>query len=108
MKNNPLVPTPSRAGTFSKRKPHNLNAGYVCELVNRRTGVGPVVIYDRQRGFDFDADERYIIVCEEHHSGTTSPSLPRARLIMKAVDFCGECMSASLTTIGAFTEEQRT
>jgi DnaJ-class molecular chaperone len=78
----------------SNRKPHSDIVGYVCELKNRRTGSGYVVIYDRQKGFDCDAEYRYIISCETHNTMTSAPSLPKAREIMKAVDFCEECMAA--------------
>lgn len=76
----------------STRKPHNDILGYVCELRNRRTGINYVVIYDRSKGFDCDADHRYVISCEEHGVMTSAPSMPRAREIMKAVDFCEDCM----------------
>ena len=79
----------SKPGTH---KPHNRNTGYVCELRNRRIGIGHVVIYDRQKGFDCDADDRYVIVCETHHTMTSASAMPKARAIMKAVDFCEECM----------------
>lgn len=75
-----------------KRKPHADNLGYVCELKNRRTGIGHVVIYDKQLGFDADTEDRYVIVCETHGTLTSMPSLPKAREVMKAVDFCEECM----------------
>lgn len=78
---------------MTTRKPHNDILGYVCELRNRRTGIGHVVIYDRNKGFDCDADYRYVISCEGHNTMTSAPSMPRAREIMKAVDFCEECMS---------------
>ena len=75
----------------SNRKPHSGNVGYVCELKNRRTGIGHVVIYDKQLGFDADTDARYVIVCETHHTMTSAAAMPAARAIMKAVDFCEEC-----------------
>jgi hypothetical protein len=74
------------------RKPHAGNLGYVCELKNRRTGEGHVVIYDKQAGFDADAESRWVIVCETHGTLTSAPSMPKARAIMKAVDFCEYCM----------------
>jgi hypothetical protein len=78
---------------MANRKPHRDITGYVCELRNRRTGIGHVVIYDRKKGFDADADYRYVIVCETHSVMTSAPSMPRARASMKAVDFCEECLS---------------
>lgn len=85
----------------SIRKPHNDILGYVCELRNRRTGVNYVVIYDRNKGFDCDADYRYIISCEEHGVMTSAPSMPRAREIMKSVDFCEECMPELLDEVAS-------
>ena len=76
---------------MSIRKPHNNNVGYVCEVKNKMTH-GWVVIYDKDKGFDADTNDRYVIVCELHHSFTTTTSMPKAREIMKAVDFCEECM----------------
>jgi hypothetical protein len=76
---------------MSKRKPHNHIRGYVCELRNRLTGIGYVVVYDRNKGFDCDADGRYVVVCETHFVMVSATSLPRARAAMKAVDFCEEC-----------------
>jgi hypothetical protein len=73
------------------RKPHAGNTGYVCELKNRRTGIGHVVIYDKNLGFDADTEHRYVIVCETHHTLTSMPSMPKARQVMKSVDFCEEC-----------------
>jgi len=76
---------------MSKRKPHNDVIGYVCELQNRVTGVGHVVIYDRNKGFDCDADGRYVVVCETHGTMVSETALPRARMSMKSVEFCQEC-----------------
>ena len=46
----------------SKRKPHNQNLGYVAE--RRCPWGGHIVIYDRERGFDCDASERWIVMHE--------------------------------------------
>lgn len=76
----------------NERKPHRLLAGYVAELKNRRTGIGHVVIYlSKEQGLDVSAG-KYAIVCETHSNLTQTNSLPMARQIMKAVDFCDECM----------------
>ena len=82
---------PENYSETSARKPHNLNVGYVCEIRNRKTGVGYVVVYDRNKGFDCDADGRYVVVCETHGTMVSDTSLPRARLSMKSVEFCQEC-----------------
>ena len=80
--------------SMSIRKPHNDVVGYVCEMKNKTT-QGWVVIYDKNKGFDCDTDDRYVIVCELHHCFTATTSMPKAREIMKAVDFCEECMQVS-------------
>ena len=76
---------------MSKRKPHNDVIGYVCELRNRVTGIDYVVIYDRNKGFECDADGRYVVVCEAHGTMVSETSLPRARMSMKSVEFCEQC-----------------
>jgi hypothetical protein len=74
----------------NERKPHRLNAGYVAELKNRRTGIGHVVIYNtKEAGLDGD---KFTVVCETHNTLVTIHALPLARTAMKAVDFCEECM----------------
>jgi hypothetical protein len=76
----------------NERKPHRLLAGYVAELKNRRTGIGHVAIYlAKEQGLDVSAG-KYAVVCETHSNLTQTNSLPMARGIMKAVDFCEECM----------------
>lgn len=45
----------------STRKPHNHLAGYVAERVCKHPVRGHVVLYDRERGYDCDADERWIV-----------------------------------------------
>jgi hypothetical protein len=45
-------------------KPHNVNAGYVCERKVRHAVGGHVVVYDRMRGFECDADHRWIVMHE--------------------------------------------
>lgn len=49
---------------MSKRKPHNNNAGYVAERVCRHPVGGHIVIYDREKGFEIDAGERWIVMHE--------------------------------------------
>jgi phytoene dehydrogenase-like protein len=44
------------------RKPHAGNAGFVCER-KARLG-GHIVVYDRKRGCDVDAGERWIVMHE--------------------------------------------
>ncbi len=70
---------------MSKRKPHNGNAGYVCELKCRRQQGGYIVIYDRNKGFEIDADSRYIVMHEPSSRHVAVTSMPTARAIMKHV-----------------------
>jgi len=70
-------------GVASKRKPYNGNAGYVASL-RCRLG-GHVVIYDRQRGFECDADDRWIVMHEPSSYHVSVTALVTARAIMKGV-----------------------
>lgn len=77
------------------RKPHSVNAGYICELKNRLTGIGHVVIYiASEQGIDV-GDNKYAIVCETHGTMTGTTSLPKARKIMKMPDFCEDCIKTA-------------
>jgi hypothetical protein len=79
-----------------ERKPHNKEAGYIAELKNRRTGIGHVVIHlTKEQGMD-DTAGKYMVTCTTHNTLTNTTNLPMARKIMKAVDFCEECMSQSI------------
>ncbi len=66
---------------MSKRKPHNDLAGYVFEYKHR---YGHIVCYIAEEA-GLDADDKYIIVIEAHHSmmGPSFPSLPKARAFVK-------------------------
>jgi len=76
----------------SMRKPHNNQAGYICELKNRRTNIGHVIIYfAKEQGLD-DTCGKYAVVCSAHNTIVNTTSLSLARSAMKAVDFCQECM----------------
>lgn len=74
--------------------PHGDVVGFVDEVINPLTGIGFVAIYDREKGFDADADYRYVIVCEQHNTMTSASSKKLAKEIMGAVDFCEECQHA--------------
>lgn len=68
----------------SKRKPHNNNVGYVCELKSKHPKLpGYFVIYDRDAGFDCDADYRWIVMHEPSSCHVALPSLRSARDVMK-------------------------
>lgn len=69
--------------TTSKRKPHSDNVGYVAELKCKAPCGGHIVIYDRERGFDIDADHRWIVMHEPSSLHVSVPSLRRARAEMK-------------------------
>jgi hypothetical protein len=76
----------------NERKPHRLEAGYIAELKNRRTGVGYVVIYLAKEQKLDDSYGKYAVVCTTHNTLVNTTSLPLARSAMKAVDFCEGCM----------------
>lgn len=65
------------------RKPHNDRAGYVCELKCRLGGH--IVIYDREQGFEVDADYRWIVMHEPSSLHIAVKSEADARTIMKGV-----------------------
>lgn len=75
-----------------ERKPHRLNLGYIAELKNRRTGIGHVTIYYSKEAQLDESCGKYAIVCQEHNNMVYASSLPSARGIMKAVDFCEQCL----------------
>lgn len=71
-------------------KPHRNNAGYVCEM-KAKLG-GHIVIYDREAGFECDADSRWIVMHEPSSRHIEIGSLAHARSVMKGV--------AKATTVG--------
>lgn len=87
---------------MSVRKPFNDKVGYIASL-RSGAGRGWVVIYEAEaQGID-PAGGRYAIVCETHSTIAKATSLPTARGIMKAVDFCEACMAARTELVkGAF------
>lgn len=71
----------------SIRKPHNDNAGYVCELKSKHPKLpGHFVIYDRDADPSpgIDADERWILMHEPSSHHVAIGSLKHARELMKA------------------------
>lgn len=72
---------------MSNRKPHNDDAGYVCELVSKHPRLpGHIVIYDRKNGAEWiDADERWIVMHQPTTHHISVRSLRTARALMKAV-----------------------
>lgn len=75
-------------GTASKRKPHNGNAGYVCELKSKHPKLpGYFVIYDRDANPSpgIDADGRWVVMHEPSSYLISFSSIPKARAMMKAM-----------------------
>lgn len=73
---------------MSNRKPHNDNAGYVCELKSRHPNLpGHFVIYDRDAtpSPGIDADSRWIVMHEPSSHHVAVPSLRDARALMKTM-----------------------
>lgn len=70
----------------SKRKPHNSNAGYVCELKSKHPQLlGHFVIYDRdaEPSPGIDADHRWIVMHEPSSAHVAVHSLRAARALMR-------------------------
>ena len=80
-------------GTGGPRKPHNGNAGYVCELKSKHPKLtGHFVIYDRDADPSpgIDCDCRWVVMHEpsSHHVGCKS--LATARQLMKSMAAGGD------------------
>jgi len=66
------------------RKPHSVNIGYVTERKAKDPIGGHVVIYDRNAGFDCDADYRWIVMHEPTSVHIAVSSRAHAYDLMKA------------------------
>jgi hypothetical protein len=64
-------------------KPHAGNAGYVCEL-KAKLG-GHIVVYDRAKGCDIDAGDRWIVMHEPSSLHIAVASQRLARDIMQGI-----------------------
>jgi hypothetical protein len=53
-----------QGGDMADRKPHSSNVGYKAERKVHHWIGGHVVLYDREHGFECDADERWIVMHE--------------------------------------------
>lgn len=76
------------AMTTSTRKPHNGNAGYVCELKSKHPKLpGHFVIYDRDADPSpgIDADHRWVVMHEPSGHVVAVKSLRDARALMKSM-----------------------
>ena len=67
----------------STRKPHSDNVGYVSERKVKAPVGGHVVIYDREMGFDCDADYRWIVMHEPSGTHISVRSREMAYDVMK-------------------------
>lgn len=79
-------------------------AGFVTVVVNPLTGIGFVAIYDREKGFEIDADFRWITSCETHGVMVSSKTLQLARESMWSVDFCEACQRSEHLAIHSHPE----
>jgi len=73
---------------MSSRKPHNQNAGYVCERKSSHPKLpGHFVIYDRDANPSpgIDADDRWILMHEPSSYHVSVRSLRLARELMSAM-----------------------
>lgn len=77
---------------MSRRKPHNDESGYIAERIFKPSGSHIVIYLAEKQGIDI-AEQKYAIVCSKHATITGTTSIPKAREIMKAADFCEECMN---------------
>lgn len=90
----------NQTGEPSKRKPHNEDAGYIAEKIFKPSGSHLVIYLATEQGLDAGwsiegKPNKYAIVCSLHSTLTGTTLLPKAREIMKAADFCEDCMSAA-------------
>jgi len=67
----------------SKRKPYNDVYGYVASRKCYAGCGGYIVIYDRENGFDIDADERWIVMHEPSSLHVAVPTRAGAYKDMK-------------------------
>lgn len=79
---------------MSIRKPHNGDAGYICELIFKPSRSHIVIYIATEQGIDAGGD-KYAVVCSVHGAIVGVPNLPKAREIMKCADFCEDCMTAA-------------
>lgn len=74
------------------RKVHNTEPGYIAERMNPHHQGSKVVIYiAAEQGIDV-GDCKYAVVCDKHGTICGETSVPRARTLMKTVEFCEPCM----------------
>jgi hypothetical protein len=65
------------------KNPYKKNAGYVDSRISNHPKLpGHFVVYDRNKGFDCDADERWIVMHEPSSHHIAVKSLIQAKEIM--------------------------
>jgi hypothetical protein len=76
---------------MSNRKPHMENAGYVTERKSRHPKLpGHFVVYDRDNGFEIDADHRWIVMHEPSSYHVAVSSRAHAQALMVAMAAGGD------------------
>jgi len=74
------------------RKKHSDEYGYIAERMNPFFKGSKVVIYiAEEQGID-TGGIKYAVVCDKHGAICSATSIPKARELMKSVEFCEECM----------------
>ena len=76
-----------------KRKVHSKDYGYIAERMNPYfKGSKVVIYYAEEQGID-TGGIKYAVVCDKHGTICSAPSIPKARELMKSVEFCEKCMN---------------
>jgi hypothetical protein len=84
----------------STRKPHNRDAGYICERRNRITGEWCVVYVAAEQGID-TGGVKYATVCTAHATVISATNLPNARIDMVTPEeWCEDCRDAVPAAMG--------
>lgn len=78
----------------SRRKPHNQDAGYICELIYKPSNSHIVIYRAAEQSIDVGGN-KYAVVCSVHGAIVSDTNLPGARLSMKMPAFCEDCMRAT-------------
>ena len=78
---------------MSKRKPHNNDVGYIPERIFSPSRAH-IVIYAAQDAEIDAGGDKYAVVCSKHSTVCGETSMPRARILMKYLQFCEEYMAS--------------
>lgn len=68
---------------MSKRKPYNDVLGYVASRKCHHSCGGHIVIYDREKGADIDADARWVVMHEPSGNHVAFSTRRQASDVMK-------------------------